>query len=436
MSGSLCIIGSGPSGLYVADTIARKRPDIRIDILDRLPIPYGLVRYGVAPDHQGTKAVTRQFDRLFSKETLRFLGNVQVGRDVSLDQLRALYDGVVVATGAPLDRSLGLPGEELAGVYGSAAFVGWYNGHPDHRDLAPRLDGASVAVIGNGNVAVDIARLLSKSAEELAGSDLCAHAAEAMALAPLTDLYVIGRRGPVEASFTAAELAELGQLSRAHPLVEGADLDQADGGEDKGRQKNLEILRGFAAGQESVGAKDKPIRLHLLFQAAPVALSGAGRVESLRLERTRVVEGRAEGTGEVFDIPVSCVIGAIGYRSAPLGDLALENGRLVHQEGVVAPGLFVVGWAKRGPSGTIATNRADSIAVAEHVLAALPPADREKSKDGGAGLDALLRAGGVRPVGFAGWQKLNEAEIQAAAPGRSREKTTRLAEMLAVIGEA
>lgn len=429
MTAHICIVGSGPSGFYAADAIIRKLPDARIDIIDRLPTPYGLVRGGVAPDHQGTKAVARQFERICGKPTVRFLGNVAIGKDLSYAELKDAYDAVIIAIGAPSDRKLGIPGEDLPGVYGSSAFVGWYNGHPDHRDLEPRLDGSAVAVVGNGNVAIDVARVLSKTAGEMASSDLCGHAADVIAQANLTDVYLIGRRGPVEASFTSAELAELGHLERAQPVIEGADVTAATAPEgDAGKQKNLEILRGFAAAPRG----DEPITLHLMFNAAPAAVLGESRVDGLRLERTRVEAGRAVATGEFVDLPVCAVVTAIGYRTASFDGLPYDETRGVvrNDQGRVEPGVYVVGWSKRGPSGTIPTNRADSIAVADLALADL--AAKTTAKPGGEAIVRLLRERGVEAVDFAGWQRINDAETQQASGGKPREKLTRIGEMMDV----
>lgn len=427
---SIAIVGSGPAGLYAAEGLSKKLPEARIDVLDRLPTPFGLVRFGVAPDHQGTKAIQRQFDKLLQRPTIRFLGNVAVGRDVGVDELRGLYDAVVLAMGAAVDRRLGIPGEDLAGVYGSGAFVGWYNGHPDHVGLAPRLDGTSVAVIGNGNVAIDVARVLAKTPAEMAASDLCAHAAEAIARATLTDIWLIGRRGAADASWTPVELAELGKLERVSPVVEARDIpervDEPDPKQARIREKNLEILRGFAAMQA-----DKPVRLHFQFHAAPVAVLGQGVAAALRLERTRVVDGRCVGTGDMFEIPAQTIVSAIGYRCDPLDGVAAdERGGIVRNEdGSVAPGLWVVGWAKRGPSGTIPTNRADSFAVADRIAAALTELPRAKS--GPAGFDALLAARAIAVVDHDGWRRIEAAEAARARPGAPREKLTTQAELLA-----
>ena len=431
-SGSVCIVGSGPSGLYAADTILRKRPGCAIDIIDRLPTPFGLVRAGVAPDHQGTKNIVRQFERSMTKPGVRFLGNVSIGKDVSYAELKATYDAVVLALGAPVDRTLGIPGEDLDGVYGSGAFVGWYNGHPDHAGLAPRLDTSGVAVIGNGNVALDIARILAKTSAEMTGSDICAHAVEAISAAPLTDIYLLGRRGPLEASFTSAELGELGHLERGRPVIDPAVLDGitaesvSDPKEQKVKEKNLEILREFAARTD-----DKPLRVHLLFNAAPKEIIGAdGRVSGLRIERTRVENGRAVPTGETFDLGVGAVMTAIGYRIAPIDGVPVDESRgiVANEDGKVEDGVFVVGWAKRGPSGVIPSNRSDSMAVAELILSHLETAAGRTP--GPAALDALLAERGVTPVCFDDWQKINAAEVARAAEGRPREKFTSIKDML------
>jgi NADPH-dependent glutamate synthase beta subunit-like oxidoreductase len=432
VSAAIAIVGSGPSGFYAADALLRKLRGCRVDIIDRLPTPFGLVRGGVAPDHQSTKAVQRVFERTATREGVRFLGHVEVGRDVSYDELKAAYDAVVIAIGCPTDRKLGIPGEGLAGAHGSWAFVGWYNGHPAFRDLAPRLPGPAVAVIGNGNVAIDCVRVLAKTPAEMAKSDLCRHAAEVIAQAPLTDLYLIGRRGPVQASFTPVELAELGQLERCVPLVDGEALERdiaaAEPAEIKAKEKVLESLRRFAANKPG----DKPLRLHLRFWSAPTAILGTDHVEGLRLKRMRLPDGSTGHSGEFEELPVATVITAIGYGAAPFPGLPFDaqRGLVPNREGRVEPGVYAVGWAKRGPSGTIPTNRADSMAVAELIAADMGAAG-ESGKGGPAALDALLAARGAHPVSFAEWQRINEAETRRAEPGRPREKFTRLEEMLA-----
>lgn len=424
---SIAVIGSGPSGLYAVDGLLRKLPGVRVDVIDRLPTPYGLVRGGVAPDHQGTKAIVRQFGRTMGKEGVRFLGNVEVGRDVSVDELKGLYDAVVVALGAYEDRRLGIPGEDLPGVHGSWSFVGWYNGHPDFAGLNPDLSRPGAVVIGNGNVALDVCRILAKTGGELALSDIAPAALAAIQAGAQGDIFLAGRRGPVEAAFTPAELGELGHLSRARPVVDAVVLPEGvgdvDGREKPFKEKNLELLRGFAAGDG-----DQPRRIHMLFWAAPVAILGTDRVEGVRFERTRLEGGRAVGTGETFDVAAGLVVSAIGYRTAPLDGLPMDGGVVANADGRVAPGVYAVGWAKRGPSGTIPTNRADSLAVVDLMVADLEGAG---GKPGGAALDALLAERGARVVSFADWEKIDAAEVAAATDPCPRVKFATVAEMLA-----
>jgi ferredoxin--NADP+ reductase len=380
MTHRVAIVGAGPSGFYAADGLLRGQPDLRIDLIDRLPTPFGLVRAGVAPDHQGTKAVVRQFERLLAQPDVRFAGNVEIGRDLSWDELRAGYDAVIVATGMVIDRKLGVPGEELPHVWGSWKFVAWLNGHPDFRQ-GPDLSAVRrVAVIGNGNVALDVARLLAKGLEEMARTDIVPEAAAAIAAAPLTDIHVIGRRGPQHASFTNNELAEMGRIGRAVALADAAALaveaPASDPTPERLRKtKNLEILRGFAANEPG----SKPLSVHFRFNSAPLAIR-PGEIEL------------SSGT-----LPADLVITCIGYRGEdlPMGE-----------------GVFAVGWARRGPTGTIPANRADSHAVAREVLAWL------RERDPKSGPDPMPPS-----IDVAGWRRIDKAEIAAGGPlGRPRIK--------------
>ena len=428
------IVGAGPSGCYVADALGRKLPGARIDIFDRLPTPFGLVRGGVAPDHQGTKNIARQFERTLGKPGVRFLGNVAVGRDISYEALKTACDVLVIAIGAFEDRRLGIPGEDLDAVYGSGQFVAWYNGIPAARDLEPRLDGKSLAIIGNGNVALDIARLLAKTPDELASSDLCAHARAAFEASRIEDIWLVGRRGPLQASFTTAELAEFGDLSRVATLVDPAQLPQAvpEGLGDEQRmlaERNLEVLRAYAARGEQ---RERPLRLHFMFHAAPLAILGEGRARELVLQATRVEHAQAVPAGETFSIPADTIISAIGYRSAPFPGLPFDplRGVVANAQGRVEPGVYTAGWCKRGPQGVIPANRADSLAVADLILADLV-AHEGPGKPGRALIDSLLAERGAQAVDFAGWQKINAAEV-AAGHGRPREKLTRIEDLLRI----
>ena len=430
---SVAIVGSGPAGFYTAEALIKKERGFEIDIIERLPTPFGLIRGGVAPDHQTTKKVMRAFEATALKEPVRYFGNVEIGRDVSLDELRAIYDAVVLAVGSPLDRPAGIPGEDKIGVIGSAAFVGWYNGHPDFRDLDPDFDVEAVAVIGVGNVAIDVARVLVKTEAEMAESDLPDYAAAAIRRSPLRDVYMFGRRGPLDAKFTNVELREMGRLEICVPQIDPAQLPDEVTGEmdDRDRRlkdKNLATLKEFAPRQPD----EKEKRVHFQFYAAPAEILGGDRVEGLRLERTRVEEGRAVGSGEYFDIPCGLVVPAIGYRSEAVDGVAFDTkqGIVVNEGGRVEDGIYAVGWVMRGPTGVIATNRPDGVAVAEHICEDLGAG----TKPGRPALEKLLEDKGVRWVSYGEWQKIDQAEIAGASADAPRRKLVTVEEMLAVLG--
>lgn len=433
MPASVAIVGSGPAGFYTAEALIKKERGFEIDIIERLPTPFGLIRGGVAPDHQTTKKVMRAFEKTALKEPVRYFGNVEIGRDVSLDELRAIYDAVVLAVGSPLDRPAGLPGEDKIGVIGSAAFVGWYNGHPDFRDLDPDLDVEAVAVIGVGNVAIDVARVLVKTEAEMAESDLPDYAAAAIRESPLKDVYMFGRRGPLDAKFTNVELREMGRLEICVPQIDPVQLPDEVTGEmdDRDRrlkEKNLATLKEFAPRRPD----EKEKRVHFQFYAAPVEILGGERVEGLRLERTRVEEGRAVSTGEYFDIPCGLVIPAIGYRSEAVDGVAFDakQGIVANKDGRVEEGIYAVGWVMRGPTGVIATNRPDGVAVAEHICEDFD----EGQKPGRPALEKLLEDKGVRWVSYGEWQKIEAAETAGASAAAPRRKFVTVEEMLAVLG--
>ena len=433
MSLRVAIVGTGPGGFYTADALLKSEADVEIDLIDRLPTPFGLIRGGVAPDHQTTKRVTKTYDRTAQNERVRFYGNVELGRDISLDELKNLYDAVVLAIGSPLDRPLGIPGEDKKGVFGAAAFVGWYNGHPDFRDLDPDLGCSAAAVIGNGNVAIDIARVLVKTTAEMAGSDLPDYAAAAIQHGAIEDVYMFGRRGPVEAKFTNVELREMGNLSDCHPVVDPADLPESVTGDwsardQRLREKNLATLREFVA----MDPAGKSKRVHFAFYAKPVEILGGERVEALRLERTTVEGGRARGTGEFFEVASGLVLPAIGYLAMPVAGLPFDedNGIIVNDDGHVADGVYCAGWVKRGPTGVIGTNKPDGDVVAQRILDDLGVGT---GKAGRSGLEALLEGGGVRYVSYEDWQKIDEAEVSAAAGHAPRRKFVTVAEMMSVL---
>ena len=430
MSANFAIVGSGPAGMYAADALLKSLPDCHVDVFEKYPAPYGLIRYGVAPDHYKTRNTSRQFARTFDEAAVGYYGNVEIGKDISLDELKEHYDAVVLAMGAYNDRKLGIEGEDLDGVYGACAFVGWYNGHPDYRDLNPRLDQDGVAVIGIGNVALDVCRVLAKTRVEHEASDICAHALDAIEASPLTNLHMFGRRGAVEAGFTPKELGEIKDLERCAVIVDAAQLPDDVTGDFEGRErgikeKNLNLLKDLAAQDKP----EKPIKMNLSFYASPKKILGTDRVEGIRLEKTQVVDGRAVATGETFDIPCGAVVTAIGYQTLPPEGVPLDGGTVANENGRVEPGVYVVGWAKRGPSGTIPTNGPDSRNVVELIIQDVAAS----GKAGGTAIDALLAERHVRRVTFPEWEKISEQEFARAKAPQPRERFTRVDEMLAIL---
>ena len=436
----IAVIGSGPAGYYTAEA-AQKHwgDDVRVDIFDMLPVPYGLIRSGVAPDHQSIKAVSRRYEATNLSDNVRFVGNVMVGRDIAIAELQQLYDAVVLATGAPHDKKVGLPGEDLGNVFGSAAFVGWYNGHPEFAALDPDFSGRNAVVIGNGNVALDVARILAKTRSEFAGSDIVVHALDALEAAKTEQIVILGRRGPHQIAMTPKELGELGHLTRACPRVEAADLPEL--GEDAllepGQRKSVTHLRSFAAIPEA-HREDKAIDLAFDFFAAPKAILGEGRVIGVEVERTRLEAGRAVGTGEIYVVPADLVVICIGYQTSPIDGVPFEAsaGRFANDQGRILPGLYCVGWARRGPSGTIGTNKPDGFAIVERIAedikaGALPGG----GKQGRAGFDVLAEARGLNVVTFRDWKKIEEAESARAREDSPREKFVTVAEMIGAAGK-
>ena len=411
MSLSVAIIGSGPAAFYTADALVKSDGDCRIDIIERLPCPYGLIRSGVAPDHEKTKNVMRAFAKT---------------------ELRDMYDAVVLAVGAGSDRAVGIPGEDKVGVFGSATFVNWYNGHPDCRDLAPNLNVEAAVVLGNGNVAIDVARVLVKTPTEMAATDLPDYAAQPIQTAPLSDVYMVGRRGPNEAKYTNVELREMGHLENCVPQIDAAQLPDSVEGEmaDRDRrlaEKNLGTVREFVDRK----ADEKLKRVHFVYYAQPVEILGDARVTGVRFERTEVRDGRAQGLGEFFEIPCGLVIAAIGYTSRPVAETPFdEKGGIVrNDDGRVDDGLYAVGWIKRGPSGVIGTNKPDGKLAAEQIFADLGAS----GKAGRAALEAQLAERGVRAVNLAEWQMIEAAEIANAREGAPRKKFVTVDEMLAAL---
>ncbi len=436
----IAIIGSGPAGYYTAEA-AQKHwgDDVRVDVFDMLPVPYGLIRTGVAPDHQSIKGVSRRYETTALSSNVRFVGNVMIGKDVSVAELQQLYDAVVLATGAPNDRKLDIAGNDLGNVIGSAAFVGWYNGHPQFAQLDPDLSSDTAVVIGMGNVALDVARILAKTCAEFDGSDIVQHALDVLDRSRLKRIVVLGRRGPHQIMMTPKELGELSHLSRAAPRVDPQDLP--DPGEDAllepGLRKSVTHLRSFAAIPASHYA-DLPVEIEFDFFASPKAILGRDRVEGVEIERTTVEAGRAVSTGETYVIPAGLVVACIGYRSSPIPNVPFDEreGRFANDAGRILPGLYCVGWARRGPSGTIGTNRPDGFSVIEKIAEdAAAGTLGSGGKRGRPGFDALAAARGLDVVTFSDWKKIEEAEEARARTGAPREKFVDVADMIAARGE-
>jgi ferredoxin/flavodoxin---NADP+ reductase len=437
----VAVVGSGPAGFYAADALLKSEgPPVEVDLIDRLPTPWGLVRLGVAPDHENIKAVSRAFEKTAARPGFRFFGNVEVGSTVSHAELAELYDAVVYTVGAQTDRRLGIPGEDLPGSFAATEFVAWYNGHPDFQDREFDLSHERAVVVGKGNVAIDCARMLALTPEELAPTDTTHEATDAIARAGVREIVMLGRRGPVQAAFTPPELKELGELAGAEPVVDPADLrlDAASEAEleaDRERaRRNFELLEEYA-GRAPEG---KPRRIVLRFLVSPVAILGEDRVEAVEIVRNELVAegGRivARPTGETEVVPAGIVLRSVGYKGVALpgvpfdersGTIPNEGGRVVGAERT-----YVAGWIKRGPSGVIGTNKKDAAETVELLLA-----DARAGRLAGASnsllLGDLLEKKGVHFVEYAGWQAIDAAERAAGEPlGRPRVKLTEWTKLL------
>lgn len=432
----IAIVGSGPAGYYTAEAAVKQwGEDARVDIFDKLPVPFGLIRTGVAPDHQSIKAVARRYEKTAIGDTVRFAGNVEIGRDIAIEELTELYDAVILATGAPRDRDLPIPGADSANVFGSAAFVGWYNGHPEYAALAPDLSGRHAVIIGMGNVALDVARILSKTEAEFEGSDIVAHALELLRDSNIETITILGRRGPHQIMMTPKELGELLRLERAVPRVENADLPppESDDMLDPGQRKSVTLLREFAALSPSHRA-GKALSINFDFFASPTLIEQeGGQLSGLVVERTELKDGRAVGSGETYRIPADLLISCIGYRTSPIAGVPFDEraGRFPNEEGRIAPALYCVGWAKRGPSGTIGTNRPDGYAVIEKVADDIGEGAGKRGREG---FDELAQKRALDVVTFRDWQRIEEAEIAAARSGAPREKFVDIESMIAARG--
>ncbi len=443
----VAIIGSGPSGYYAAQSLFGSEKKINITMFDRLPTPYGLVRGGVAPDHQKIKNVIRVYEKISISPEFRFIGNVLVGKDISIDDLRNNFHATIFACGAETDRKLGIPGEDLQGSHTATAFVGWYNGHPDYRDLSFDLSQEIAVVVGQGNVAADVSRILSKTADELKQTDIADHALQQLAESKIKEIHVIGRRGPVQAKFTPEELKEFGELGDCNPVVDSSTLQlneasqkELESPEGRTNVKNFEVFKDFA--NRDLTKKNRSCFFRFL--EGPIELMGTERLEGILLAKNSLsgdpFKQRAEKTGETVEQKCGILFRSIGYNGIPIegvpfdekeGIFPNDKGRLL-DNGSVVNSVYVTGWIKRGPSGIIGTNKPDSVETVNCLLEDIEKIDGEKS--GNSGIMKILSEKQTRAVNYDGWKKIDEAEVKRGEPkGKPREKFTRIEEMLDIV---
>ena len=448
----VAIVGAGPSGFYATEALLKSGLTVQVDMLERLPAPYGLVRHGVAPDHPKLKEAIAVYDRIARSPGFRFFGNVTVGRDVPVEALAAAYHAVIFACGAESDRRLGVPGEDLHGSYTATEFVGWYNGHPDYRDRVFDLSQEVAVIIGQGNVAADVCRILAKTVEELKHTDIAEHALEALAASRVRDIYVVGRRGPAQAKFTAKELRELGELEDAEVVLDPAELElnpeslaEFEDRKGAGAKKNVDILREFAARPRTGRSR----RVIFRFLLSPVEVQGSGQVERVVFERNRLSGGpfeqSARGTGERVEIAAGLVFRSIGYKGTAMAGVPFDarqgvfptrEGRITGDGGAALTGLYACGWIRRGPTGIIGTNKPCAVSTVASLLADLSALD-PAPKPGAEGVPGLAGADGHRVVSYDDWLSIDQAEVsRGSAKGKPREKFTRIEEMLAVLAAA
>ena len=438
----VAIVGAGPAGYFAAQALLNQSEiQVEVDLFERLPTPWGLVRSGVAPDHPKIKSVAKVFEKISDDPRFHLIANVELGRDVTLDELQAHYDAVVLSIGADLGRTLGIPGESLLGSLSSADFVPWYNGHPDYVNLDVPLDVERAIVIGAGNVAMDVARVLAVDIDDLAKTDIADHALEALRASKITEAIICARRGPEHAAFTVGELRDLLDLDATDPIIDADAITEALARTatwpevPKDVRQNLEAFKTIAERPSQGRAK----RIEIRFFLAPREIKGNDRVEAIVMGINASINGEIKDTGESLTIPCGLVVSAVGYTTKALDGLefvkgAIKNvdGRVLRASGEAIPGLYCVGWAKRGPSGVIGTNKHDASDVVEKLLADIS-ANEAKGSD--ADFDAILIERGIVVVNLGQWRKINDAELSAGeSAGRPRGKFVTTDEMIRAAG--
>ena len=445
----VAIVGSGPSGFYATEALIKSNISVKIDMFERLPCPYGLVRSGVAPDHPKLKQAILLYDKIADSPEFNLIANVTVGEDISVDDLKAAYHAIIFTCGAETDRKLGVPGEDLSGSHTATEFVGWYNGHPDYRDRQFDLSHEVAVIIGQGNVAADVSRILAKTVDELKHTDIAQHALDALAESKIKEIYVIGRRGPAQAKFTPKELREFGELQDCDPIINAEELELNENSkkelEEKsniGNKKIYDLFCSFA--DRTMTGKHRQCIFQFL--RSPVEIIGDTRINKIKLEYNELsgdpFKQSARGTGKTYEMDAGILFRSIGYRGVPIAGVPFheswgifpnQDGRIT-EEDIVVPQLYTAGWIKRGPSGSIGTNRADSVATVESLLADLTSLDSGKEKQASQMIYPILDKKGVRYINFREWKKIDAKEVEIGTPkGKPREKFTYVNEMLSVL---
>jgi len=441
----VAVVGSGPAGFYAAGHLLASDAAVEVDMLERLPTPWGLVRLGVAPDHPNIKSVSRVYEKIAQRPGFRFLGNVEVGRDLDHDDLMRLYDAVVYAFGAQTDRRLGIPGEDLTGSWAATEFVAWYNGHPDFQSLSFDLSGERAVVVGNGNVAIDVARMLALAEAELITTDTTDAAIDAILGSGIEEILMLGRRGPAQASFTTPELKELGELAEADVEIDPSELELEPESEpalaDSTVARNMQVLREYAARPPS----GKPRTLKMRFRVSPVAILGETKVEAIEIVRNKLVADeagrvRAVATGEREVIPCGMVFRSVGYQGVAMEGVPFDEdrctmrnrgGRVLDERGEPIPGIYCTGWIKRGPTGIIGTNKKDATETVELLLEDAATSALPRTDASSADVDAFFADRGVDVVTYNGWEAIDALECARGEPhGRPRVKLLTWEELL------
>ena len=442
------IIGSGPSGFYTAEVLLKTDRPIAIDMFERLPTPYGLVRYGVAPDHPKIKNVIKIYEKIIQNGKCRFWGNVTIGQDIAVEELKKFYDAIIFACGAETDRHLNIPGEGLKGSHTATEFVAWYNGRPEYRHHHFNLSSETAVIIGQGNVAVDVCRILAKTADELKNTDICQHALEALSQSHIKEVHMIGRRGPVQAAFTPIEVRELEEFLNCEVVIDPKDLELNEASQreledphNAPKKKNLEILKHLSASPK--GGKKRKLFLH--FFKSPIEFKGSGQIERIILEKNELTgepgHQKAKGTGIIEELKCGIVFCSIGYRGIPIPGVPFDHekgiipniqGRVVSHDGTTKfyPGLYCTGWIKRGPVGVIGTNKADAEETVHRLIEDIPQLEacEQPSTEG---LLGLLRRKNIHVITFEDWKKIDASEIARGQKlGKPREKFVSIEEML------